>query len=326
MVESDRRSAWKKFRHLLEYFACRMLNVVVPLLPRRVVVAVANLLGTAVYWLAPNERRVARANLDLAFGETKSPAEKMRIARRTFANFVLVGLDLFWSQRLNARNWRKYVVTDEANEAFGREMLARGCGVIAITFHWGNWEWLGLASGYQGFPLSIITERFQNPKLNALFSQLRCSSGNELIDQKGAMPKVFRALRRGRIVAAVMDTNTPLRRGGIWVNFFGRPVLSTAAIAGLALKTGAAVVVTVCYPIGKGRYRLRYGPEVDYRSSGNEETDRIELTQAMMNSCEKIVREQPEYWLWTYKRWKYRPSPAMEGFPFYSRCPVPREH
>nr|WP_285963219.1 hypothetical protein [Oscillatoria laete-virens] len=32
-----------------------------------------------------------------------------------------------------------------------------------------------------------------------------------------------------------------------------------------------------------------------------------------------MIREKPEQWLWSYKRWKFRPTQEPGGYPYYSR-------
>ncbi len=43
------------------------------------------------------------------------------------------------------------------------------------------------------------------------------------------------------------------------------------------------------------------------------------LSQQVLDQCRDLIRDDPEPWLWTYKRWKRRPTPDRDGYPFYSR-------
>ena len=50
------------------------------------------------------------------------------------------------------------------------------------------------------------------------------------------------------------------------------------------------------------------------------------LTQATWNVLELGIRRHPQYWLWSYKHWRYRPSSAKkEDYPFYANCFEPFE-
>ena len=48
-----------------------------------------------------------------------------------------------------------------------------------------------------------------------------------------------------------------------------------------------------------------------------------ELTQALLTSIGNMVRQRPEQWCWTYKRWKFIPPERdWDGYPPYARWPT----
>ena len=78
--------------------------------------------------------------------------------------------------------------------------------------------------------------------------------------------------------------------------------------AALALKTGCPIVPARCVLRGDGRYRMVYGPPVEWSSSGRRGEDVARLTQHIASVIEGWVRETPEQWLWLHRRWKTTPS------------------
>ncbi len=97
-----KRTIGKRIRQALEAPLMRLGLAVVPRLPRWAVRVLARGLGTAAYVFSARSRRLGRENLDLAFGGTKTAAEKRRILRRSLQNFSLVMLDLLWFTRDSA--------------------------------------------------------------------------------------------------------------------------------------------------------------------------------------------------------------------------------
>src|SRR3954451_13462620 len=91
----------RRLRHLLEVAALRLLARALVALPRPLAVALGQALGWAAYALLAGDRRVALANLDIAFGDSKTASEKRRLARGAFATFGRNLAGLFWSPRLN---------------------------------------------------------------------------------------------------------------------------------------------------------------------------------------------------------------------------------
>jgi KDO2-lipid IV(A) lauroyltransferase len=131
--------------------------------------------------------------------------------------------------------------------------------------------------------------------------------------------KLFKAVSRGETVAVLIDVNARRGRGGVWLDFFGLPVFNTAAIAELAMRTGASIVFAAALPQPGRRIRVLFGPEIPVDATGDKETDVRTTSQRCLDEVAKLIRADPGPWLWTYKRWKRRPSPEVGRFPFYSK-------
>lgn len=288
-------------------------------LPRELVHEIGRGLGWIAYYLMAYQRGIAKANLDIAFGDTKARREKTRIARSSVQSAAATLLCLLWSPRLTRENVDHAVDVDAAAIAEVRTISARGKGIIFLTMHYGDWELLGQAIGFYGIPVTVVQETMVNESLRALFSGLRACSGHQIISQRFAVIRLLKTLRRGGNIAMLTDLNASRKGGGVWVDFFGLPVFYTSAAAGLALHTGAPIVCGIAYPQPGGRSRFVYGPEVKFTPTGDNATDLRELSQKSLAVFEQIIRQQPEHWLWTYKRWHYRPTIEQGRYPDYSR-------
>ena len=312
-------SFWKRCRYRLEAVASELLAATIPLLSRQAMLRVADGLGWLAFHLLRRERRVALTNLGIAFGGSKSTGEKKRIALSSFQNFARSFLGLFWAQQLDGAALEQWVEVDAESLRRVREIRDRGKGIVFVTLHYGEWELLGLATGWLEFPLTVVAEQTRNPHVERIFSRLRGHTGNRSILQRFAVTKLFKALKRGECVALLIDLNAPQGRGGVWLDFFGLPVFGNSSAAGLALRSGAAIVGTVAHPLPDGRVRIVYGPEITCSPTGAEEADIRAISHRCLGFCEEIIRQRPEFWLWLYRRWKLRPSAEQGRYPFYSR-------
>lgn len=309
---------WKQFRHRLEAAAVHALAWGIPRCSRRLVQRAGHAIGWLGYYLLGNQRRIALANLDVAFGDAKTPAEKRRIARASFENFTVTMLGQFWTPRIRLETLMEIAEIDPANLEFIRQIQARGKGIIFITLHYGDWELLGLATAWYGIPMTVVSRTMRNPALETVFRRLRAQSGNQIISSHRAAAALLKTLKHGGSVALLIDQQVPPSLGGIWVNFFGLPALTTSAVARLALRSGAAIVGCAAHPLANGRRRLVYD-EIRYESTDNAEADIHTISQRCLDYCEQVVRERPEHWLWSYKRWKHRPVGVTGRYPFYTR-------
>jgi KDO2-lipid IV(A) lauroyltransferase len=311
-------SRWKRFRYHLEAAFLELLAALLPRLSRKLFVRVADAAGGIAFYLMARERRIALSNLDIAFGQGKSLEEKRHIARSAFQTFARNFLGLFWMQRVRPETLDRLVEVDAEGLQCLRDCHARGKGVIFITLHYGEWELLALATALRGLPTNIVAEELRNPHVTRILDRLRGCGGNRIISQRFAMTKLFKALRHGDCVALLIDLNALPRRGGIWLDFFGKPVFAHSGPAALALYTGAAIIGCVAHPLPDGRLRIVYGPEIRHEITGDDDVDLQALNQQCLGFCEDIIRRQPAYWLWFYKRWRFRPTAEQGGYPDYS--------
>ena len=303
-------------RSLMEVGMVRALLVLLSLIPRRLRLMTGRMLGLGLYVLVPRLRRMARANLDCAFGATKTPAEKTRIARASFSHLGRLLCDTPAFSRVLPERLEDFVEFEGLEHV--RKAYSQGRGVFVFSGHYGNWEMVALVQGYLGMPLAMVTRPLDNPHLERILFGYRTLSGNQIIHKRGAAKEMLRAIRRGWGVAIVIDQNV---RGedGIFVDFFGLPASTTPALATLALKTEAPVVPVFGIPLPDGRYRIRYLPEVEFQRTGDTREDILALTQRCTRIIEDQIREQPEFWVWMHRRWRTRPREDSAA------DPAPRE-
>jgi lauroyl/myristoyl acyltransferase len=316
---TNARRGRRPFRYRLETAGLALASAVIPRLPRGVAMAFGRLLGWLAWALLAHDRKVAHANLDVAFGDGMSLREKRRIVRGTFQNAACNMVGLFWGPRITAANVRDYVDVDESNRGWFQQMQDRRKGIIFITPHYGDWELLNLAAGYLGAPYTCVMEPAKNPAVSRTVARLRSMSGHTPVEPRFAVIKLFKAVTRGETVGIVVDTNARRGRGGVWLDFFGLKVFSTAAVAQLARRTGAVIIFAAAHPLPGRRIRLQFGPEIPLDDTGDEERDVLTTSQRCLDQCANLIRANPDPWLWTYKRWKRRPTPERGRYPFYSK-------
>jgi KDO2-lipid IV(A) lauroyltransferase len=305
-------------RFRLEVLGVGLLYRLVPLLPRETLVALGRGLGRLGFSLLRHDRKVALANLDLAYGDTLTAREKRRIARRAFENFGQVGLELFWARRLDERMLARITESSPEDDRRTRDLLAEGRGMIALASHLGSWDILNMHGSVHDMPVAVLARRLRNDGLNDLVNSNREHHGGEIILHDEAARGILRGLRRKKIVAIPLDQNTRPDRGGCYVDFFGKPVAASRSVAIFALRTGAPIVPAMAFPIRGGRYRIEWAPPIPVPPEGTPDRERA-LTQRCVAFIESQVRRQPEAWLWMYRRWKYRPTEDAKGFPYYSK-------
>jgi KDO2-lipid IV(A) lauroyltransferase len=291
-------------RHALEATLASGVSAVVRRLPRRLVLVLGRVLGRL--WGALDRRHlmIAADNLREAFPEWDD-TRILRTARGVYAHFGTILFDILWMEGRTGEEL--LAITDVEGLEGARAAVASGRGVVCPTGHFGNWEFQGVASAVLVGPFSVVARPLDNPELDRRLVGLRTSTGNTVIYKRRALSQIMQTIREGGIVAIVIDQNVQ-EKDGVFVDFFGRPACTTTVAAAVALKTGCVILPVHC-PLGPdGRYRMIYGPPVEWEGGGRGPEDVAALTQRVTSIIEGWVREDPEQWLWLHRRWKTRPS------------------
>jgi Kdo2-lipid IVA lauroyltransferase/acyltransferase len=295
----------------------RLLGFLVPLLPRALAVQFGRVAGALAARFDFQGRQVALGNLEAAFGDRFSPAERARITRQSYQQFAGTMIDLFWNPRINAQNWREFIEFQGWDE-FARTVGPTGPCIIAAC-HYGNFEWFSLAAAYQGLVATIVSQEFKNPLLDPIFNRLREQSGHQFVQREGAIVKLYKRLRRGGTAAILVDLTLHPRQPSVAIDVLGMKMSVTFAHVWLHRRTGLPIVPVHQEPLPGGRCRVVFHPKLKIPSDATDQ----EIAQLCWDQFEPVVRQNPSPWLWMYKYWRFRPTDADRPYPFYAH-PVPR--
>ena len=297
-------------RYLIEYLAVTSVSLIVRGLPLTAVRRLGEALGLMFYLVDRVHRRIALANLEVAFPK-KSEDECRDIARSMFQHFGRLLLELLKFSSLSRD--RQLALVDWEGEERVRLALAHGKGILFCTGHFGFWEQQALAHALKFEPMAVMARPLDNPKLHDLLEAIRTSNGNEVVYRRGAVRKALRLLADGKAVGILIDQHMT-SADAIYVDFFGRPAATTSTLAALAIRTGAPVIPLFAFPLPGGRYRMIYEHPVEPPPQDSEDAVR-ELTQRCTDVLEMHVRRHPELWLWMHRRWRDAPGPALDAAP-----------
>jgi KDO2-lipid IV(A) lauroyltransferase len=252
----------------------------------------------------PRRRRIALANLDMAFPE-RSSRERRRVARESCRHLGLVFVELC---RLLARPLDDVLgrIDVEGLAHLDSTMAAYGRALV-LSAHLGNWELLSVAHRLTSYPLAVVVRPLDRSGLNAVAERARMKTGVDLIDKRNALRPTIRALARGGLVGILLDQNTT-RGESVFVPFFGRLASTSKAIAVLALRTGAPILPVFTRRMENGRHRVVIQRPIVPPSGQPTDEAIVALTGECAAAIEAAVRETPEQWLWLHDRWRTRPK------------------
>lgn len=305
----------KKLRHILEFGGIWLLSLIVRPLSAGGVYRLGSTLGKWVHCFSGKRIQIARSNLDIAFGDTKTPQEKKRIIQKSFIRMSVSALQVLWLHHDTEKRIYQLFPEPPKDLSILTECLQRNKGAFILMAHYGNWEAMAIYNGYlKAMHLYSIVRRLDNPYLDKATLAFRSSSGNGTFYRDDSPLKIVRALKNNSCVAVMMDQNTAV--GGVFVDFFLKKAATTRSVALLSRKLDTPILPIFVHPNKNGTYSIEIKPELKLTKTGDKEKDILDWTLECQKSIESVVSERPENWMWVHRRWKTRP-PEEQGEKVY---------
>ena len=307
-------------RKRIEIVLVRLGIATLPFFQRPVLLACARLTGRIAFFVAPNQRTITLANLDIAFGNRMTRAEKRKLALSSFQLMARVFLDYFWFIRRTDERVARCVTLDESVPINFPAPPA-----VVVTAHFGNWELLSRKMAMAGYDHEAVSAPLSNPVVNEIIHSFRTTHNARTIPMQGAVRGLLRALRRGVLIALLLDQNTKPSDGGIFVDFFGLPIPMSSSAALLALRTGVPIVPLFCMARPDGTYLVYALPTIKNDDTAENRDESIRLLTARIAAIfQQEIEKHPEQWMWMYKRWKHiMPGRPAADYPYYAK-PLPQ--
>jgi len=288
-------------RHWPTWLGVGLLRALVAILPVDTLLGLGRRLGGFAMPFARRRREITEINLALCFPDLTAPQRK-DLARRHFESLGMAVAEFclsWWARDARLEGRVRLEGLDNLHAAF-----ARGQGVILLSAHFTTLEIAGrfLAMHTRGLPLNAMYRRIDNPVVERVMRVRRLRHFGEPI-RRDDVRAMLRALKANEAVWYAFDQNYKARNK-VFAPFFGVAAATNTATSRLAQVTGAAVVpfVTRRLPDGAG-YVQRIEPPLADFPSGDAEADATQLNALI----EGWVREAPEQYLWSHRRFRTRP-------------------
>lgn len=282
--------------------ALRSLIFIVRILPLSVGLWIGRGIGLVLRPFFRRRFKVALENLDLAYGDTLTRAEKERIARQSFINFGMFAIESIKFALLPLDEVKRRIhVRPGALEAFDEMMKAHRNGCLLITAHLGHAEIPARLITEHGHELIALARPARDQGTTDIVEGLRNRMGIKTFQVTGSLKPVIASLKRNALVGIVCDQNS----SDVYVPFFGRMTGTVDGPAKISLRFGAPMVLFYCVRDGKGGYILdSEGEPLWPEPTGDEEADVARLATEINRRLESVIRKYPEQWLWFHDRWR----------------------
>jgi KDO2-lipid IV(A) lauroyltransferase len=295
------------------YWSFRLTILLMRPLPLRLAYRIAGAVALLCYrTIFPRHRRALNRNLARVL-QSADARHVDAVARRSLRNFGKYVVDFIHYPAMTHDEVKRRLRFDQFDELAAAANSGRG--VLIVTLHYGSWDLGGAALASLGYPISAVAESFAYGPMNDLVQGSRARLGMKIIQRERAGVSVLRALRRGEMVAVLIDV-TDGEEGALRADFFGAPALVSSAPARIALHTGAWVVPSIVLRGPDDDLDIR--PYIDtslrdYKPTGDGAADVRALTALILRSFETRIKQHPEQWFIFQPLWDDAPAAASHA-------------
>lgn len=286
----------------LSFLGIFLLNAL-SLLPLFLLYRLADAFYLLIFYVVKYRRKVVRENLYNAFPD-KSALELKAVEKEYYKFLSSLFIEIIKMKSISKKELSKRVKFKNADlvEAY----LQNNESVLFCSSHSGNYEWVCMAIGLnfsgQHYPIykPLSSESFDHWFLN-----MRSKFGNNMV----AMRQTLRAIQASKNSASMFtfgSDQAPSKDESIyWTNFLHQETSVQLGIEKIAKKTNRPVFYLKINYLKRGYYEVDCVPICLHPN----QTQEFEITEMHTRFLEEMIEEKPAYWLWSHRRWKYKPQP-----------------
>jgi len=244
-------------------------------------------------------RKVIDENLLYAFPE-KSKQERDTIRKKFYRHFCDLTFETvkMYSIPENALKKRISFNIDELNKAW-----LDGTGIIVLIMHYNNWEWISYLQKKIDFKvLGVFNRMRDNVPFDDFLLDSRKRWGAELVVMSNAARTAFNYKNKNipALLWLAADQSAP-QNSQFWATFLNREAPFFGGPVKLAQKLNQPLYFQRVKKVGRGRY------ESDFTLLFKEpaKVEASEILGTYIQKMEEVIRETPEYYLWSHRRWKH---------------------
>ena len=280
-------------------------------LPFRLLYTLSDAVFFLLYYAIGYRKKVVRENLALVF-PGKAVSERIRIEKAFFKHMCDMFLEMIKTMGIsNAQLQKRF--TFENLEVL-HELEAQQKSVMVMYPHYASWEWSIALSAHivsKGYGIYQVLE---NKYFDNLVRGIREKFGATLIGTAVTRDVISKNKRNGQLsMYGILSDQSPMpQKAQLWTEFMDIKVPVHTGAESLCRKHDLPAVFLKVKKVKRGHYSGSF-----HVISENPNTEKdFAISKGFLALVEQSIKEAPEYYFWTHKRWKHRDKNPEDYLPF----------
>ena len=276
-------------------------------LPNWILFLLADFGYFVLFRLMKYRKNVIYTNLKNSFPE-KPEEEINRIAKRYYHHLADMVVEALMFYRMTDKDIDEHLTVNgmEICEEFFKQRR----GVIVLGMHYNNWEWNAALQRKSSHQLLMIYNPVRkNKNFERLILDMRERFGGMSVPVHLSARKAieFNNSDRPGVLWLAAD-QTPDKNAKFWTTFLNQETPFFSGPEKIAIKTNSPIVFLHTRKLARGKYESNVS--LIFENPAQETPEDILL--AYVDKLEQIITNEPEYWLWSHRRWKHSRPEEIE--------------
>ena len=270
----------------------------ISLLPYPIIYGISNIISFLFFYIIPYRKKTVTKNIKNSFPQ-KDKKELNTIARKFYthlSDIIVESIKLF-SITQKQIDYRFSIENPEILQTY----FDQGRDVILVGGHYNNWEILAVGIN-QIVPhdcIGIYT-KLSNPFFDDKMKSSRSKFGLKMINTREVTSNFIKKNKTPRMTIFGADQSPTYSKNIHWTNFLNQ---DTAVALGTERFSKKYNLPVVFCSINKWKRGI-YSAKLSVLTENPQDTEDGEITEMHTSKLENQINTQPEFWLWTHKRWK----------------------
>ncbi|WP_298535583.1 lysophospholipid acyltransferase family protein [uncultured Algibacter sp.] len=285
---------------LLAYIIVYPFLWLISLLPFRILYGISDFTFVFIYHIFGYRKKVVTNNIKLAFPE-KSDQEIASIRKKFYHHFCDMLIESIKSITVSEKEIIKRYTFPNVEEI--HQLEKENKSIVLMMGHYGSWEWIFILQKHVNYIGYAVYKQLSNKYFDKLVKRIRARYNSYLITTKETFPTLIKAKRNNELTfnGFVFDQSPKVDKAMHWQKFMGIKVPVHVGAEILAKRLDMVTLFLKVRRVKRGYYEATF---TDIIRNPRDYKD-FDITDQSLKRVEEQIREAPEFYLWTHKRWKH---------------------
>ena len=273
----------------------------ISILPFRLLYIVSDVVYLITYYIIGYRKKTVRENLALAMPNL-SDKERLIIEKKSFQHMCDVFLEMIKTITISKIEMDKHYIFK--NLDVYSDLEKKGKSIALLCAHYASYEWAVSLNSKASFEGYAIYKKINNRYFDKLVRNIRSKFKATLITTKETIPVISNNYKNNKLglYGLVSDQSPKFGSFYHWNKFMGIEVPIHTGGEMLAKKYDMNVIFLRTKKVKRGYYEATF----EVLSENVKDVPNYEITDKFLKLVEQQIHEQPEFYLWSHKRWKHK--------------------